>query len=60
MQKVEIKNPYAWDNRMYNETAIKRPNKGMQKYGKYKLLADLEFAKMVAKQQYNDRVKNQK
>lgn len=44
----------------YDEPKIKRPNKGHQKYGKYKLMTDLNFAKLEARIQYKARVKNQK
>lgn len=57
--RIKIKNPYELDE-MHQPTIKKRPNKGIQKYGKYKLMADLEFAKHEALIHYNNRVKNQK
>jgi len=57
--QVTIRNPFQWDEPT-NIPPVKRPNRGYKRYGKYKLAADLEFAKMVARQEYNNRVKNQK
>ena len=37
----------------------KRPNKGIQKYGKYKRLTDRMWAEIQARIQYSERVKNQ-
>jgi hypothetical protein len=39
---------------------VKRPNKGINKYGRYKLLADRCIAELEARVQYVQRVKNQK
>lgn len=38
----------------------KRPNKGIQKYGRYKTMSDRLFAELEARWQYELRVKNQK
>jgi hypothetical protein len=56
---ISLHNPYE-DLPLFMEPLIKRPNKGMQKYGKYKLMIDLECAKLIARSQYRARVKNQK
>ena len=39
---------------------VKRPNKGITKYGRYTLLADRLIAELEARIQYEKRVKNQK
>lgn len=48
-------------DRSYNRNINggKRQNKGIQKYGKYRLLTDRLWAEIEARQQYCDRVKNQ-
>lgn len=45
---------------LHEEVRIKRPNKGMQKYRRYTSVIDLEWAKIEARKQYRERVKNQK
>lgn len=59
MQAIRYSLPNEED-KLYHEPKIKRPNKGSQKYGKYKLMTDLNFAKLEARIQYRVRVKNQK
>lgn len=43
-----------------NVNGGKRPNKGIQKYGRYKTIADRFAAELEARWQYELRVKNNK
>lgn len=56
MQAISYSLPNEAD-KLYHKPKIKRPNKGCQKYGKYKLMVDLDFAKLDARIQYKARVK---